>query len=83
MIMYDYYYQACPPLPISDPFLALLSGLDAIYPQTEHYMNFSTARPLLNTYEGIFEGDMFKYNYSTTYFFPFVIAVMIRYFNTQ
>ena len=38
---------------ISGLFLALLHGLDAINPVIEHYMNFSTARPLLNTYEDI------------------------------
>ena len=53
MILYDYYYQACAPPPISDLILALLSGLDAINPQTEHNMNFNTVRPLLNTYEDI------------------------------
>ena len=41
--MNDYSYQACAPPPISDLFLALLPGLDAINPQTEYYMNFSTA----------------------------------------
>ena len=49
--------------------MSLLSGLDVLNPQTEHYINFSTARPLLNTYEDILnisrselEGEMFKYN---------------------
>ena len=60
--------QTIPPPPISGFFLALLSGLDATNTQTEHYMNFITARPLLNTYEDILnissselEGEMFKY----------------------
>ena len=45
-----YNYQACPPMLISGLSFALLSGLDA---ETEHYMNYSTARLLLNTCEDI------------------------------
>ena len=50
MIMFHDYYHLSGMSAAADfrPLLALLSGLDAINPQTEHYMNFGTARPLLN-----------------------------------